>query len=223
MKLFSFLFTSTIGRKWLMGLTGLFLISFLLVHCGVNACIFFNDGGETFNMAAEFMGTNWIIRSMEFVLFAGLLLHIFQGLYLWKFNTEARKKRYSVSAGSANSTWYSRSMGILGTLLLLFLVMHLKDFWVTSRFTDVITSGEKTLFQEMKEVFANPLPVVVYVLGCVSLLYHLLHGFQSAFQTLGINHKSYTPIIQSTGKIFSVVVSLLFAAMPVAMHLGWIQ
>jgi succinate dehydrogenase / fumarate reductase cytochrome b subunit len=75
----------------------------------------------------------------------------------------------------------------------------------------------------MKEVFANPLPVVVYVLGCVSLLYHLLHGFQSAFQTLGINHKSYTPIIQSTGKIFSVVVSLLFAAMPVAMHLGWIQ
>lgn len=223
MKLFSFLFTSTIGRKWLMGLTGLFLISFLLVHCGVNACIFFNDKGETFNMAAEFMGTNWIIRTMEFVLFAGLLLHIFQGLYLWKFNTDARKKRYSVSAGSANSTWYSRSMGILGTLLLLFLVVHLKDFWVTSRFTDVITSGEKNLFQEMKEVFANPMPVVIYVLGCISLCYHLLHGFQSAFQTLGINHKSYTPIIQSTGRLFSIVVSLLFAAMPVAMHLGWIQ
>jgi succinate dehydrogenase / fumarate reductase cytochrome b subunit len=143
MKLFSFLFTSTIGRKWLMGLTGLFLISFLLVHCGVNACIFFNDGGETFNMAADFMSTNWIIRTMEFVLFAGLLLHIFQGLYLWKFNTDARKKRYSVSGGSANSTWYSRSMGILGTLLLLFLVVHLKDFWITSRFTEVITSGEK--------------------------------------------------------------------------------
>ena len=223
MKLFSFLFTSTIGRKLLMGLTGVFLITFLIVHCAVNACIFFNDGGKTFNMAAEFMGTNWLIRSMEIVLFLGLILHIVQGLYLWKFNADARKKRYSVSAGSANSTWYSRSMGVLGTLLLLFLVVHLKDFWVTSRFTDVITSGEKTLFQEMTEVFANPVAVFIYVFGCVSLGYHLLHGFQSAFQTLGINHKSYTPIIQSFGSAFAVVVSLLFAAMPVAMHMGWIN
>lgn len=223
MKVFAFLFTSTIGRKLLMGLTGLFLITFLLVHCGVNACIFFNDGGETFNMAAEFMGTNWLIRSMEVVLFIGLLLHIFQGLYLWKFNADARKKRYKVSAGAANSTWYSRSMGLLGTLLLLFLVVHLKDFWVTSRFTDKITSGEITLFEEMAIVFANPMAVVVYVLGCISLAYHLLHGFQSAFQTLGINHRAYTPLIKSVGAGFAVIVSLVFALMPIAMHLKWIE
>lgn len=206
-----------------MGLTGLFLISFLLVHCGVNACIFFNDGGETFNMAAEFMGTNWLIRTMEIVLFLGLILHVFQGLYLWNFNMNARKKKYAASAGSANSTWYSRSMGLLGTLLLLFLIVHLKDFWITSRFTDKITSGEITLYEEMKQVFANPIAVVIYVAGCISLFYHLLHGFQSAFQTLGINQKAWNPVIQSAGRGFSLIVSVLFALMPVAMHLGWVE
>jgi succinate dehydrogenase / fumarate reductase cytochrome b subunit len=223
MKVLSFLFSSTIGRKLLMGLTGLFLITFLLVHCGVNACIFFNDGGETFNMAAEFMGTNWLIRSMEVVLFLGLILHVVQGLYLWNFNMNARKKKYAVNAGKANSTWYSRSMGLLGTLLLLFLVVHLKDFWITSRFTDKITSGEITLFEEMKIIFANPLAVFIYVAGCISLCYHLLHGFQSSFQTLGINQRAWNPVIQSAGRGFSIIVSVVFALMPIAMHLGWIE
>ena len=206
-----------------MGITGLFLISFLVVHCGINACIFFDDGGETFNMAAEFMSTNWLIRSMEIVLFAGLLLHIFQGFYLWIFNADARKRKYAASAGDANSTWYSRSMGLLGTLLLLFLVIHLYHFWVPSRFTDQISSGKITLFEEMSLVFKNPIAVAIYVLGCISLAYHLLHGFQSAFQTLGLNHKSYTPIIKSFGAGFAVVVSAIFALMPIAMYMGYIK
>lgn len=130
MKILAFLFNSSIGRKIAMALTGIFLISFLMVHCGVNAMIFFNDGGELFNEAAEFMGTNWIIRTMEFVLFGGLLWHIFQGLWLWQDNQKRRKNKYGKSSGNANSTWYSRSMGLLGTLLLLFLILHLKHFWV---------------------------------------------------------------------------------------------
>jgi succinate dehydrogenase / fumarate reductase, cytochrome b subunit len=225
MKLFSFLFNSSIGRKFIMALTGISLIAFLLVHCGVNACIYFMDEGETFNAAAEFMGHNWLIRTMEIGLFAGLLLHIFQGLFLWYSNNEKRKMRYGKSAGSANSTWYSRSMGLLGTLLLLFLILHLKHFWVISRFTDEITSGQETLFGEMKEVFGPDgiIAVVVYVLGCISLAYHLLHGFQSSFQSLGINHPAYNPIIKCCGTAFSILIPLIFASMPIAMHMGWVQ
>jgi succinate dehydrogenase / fumarate reductase cytochrome b subunit len=160
---------------------------------------------------------------MEFVLFGGLLWHIFQGLWLWQDNQKRRKNKYGKSSGNANSTWYSRSMGLLGTLLLLFLILHLKHFWVVSRLTDEIVSGNETLYGEMKEVFANGWVVLVYVLGCISLSYHLLHGFQSAFQSLGINHPAWTPVIKSAGNAFSFVVPMLFAAMPVAMYMGWIN
>jgi succinate dehydrogenase / fumarate reductase cytochrome b subunit len=219
MRLFAFLFNSSIGKKIMMALTGIFLISFLLVHCGVNSMIFFNDGGETFNVAAEFMGTNWVIRTIEIGLFAFLLLHIFQGLYLWYDNAQKRKSKYGKSAGNSNSKWYSRSMGLLGTLLLMFLVIHIQHFWIGSRLTGL----DGTLYEEMQAVFAEGWVVVVYVVGCISLAYHLLHGFQSAFQSLGINHPAYTPIIKQVGAGFSIVVSILFAAMPVAMHFQFIQ
>ncbi len=214
--------TSSLGRKLLMAITGLSLIAFLVVHCGINACIFLNDGGETFNEAAEFMAHNWLIRASEVGLMLGFLIHIVDGLMLWKSNSEKRPVKYAVVKGEANSTWYSRSMGLLGSLLLIFLIIHLRHFWVVSRFTDVITSGEKTLYAEMIEVFQNPIVVVVYVFGCISLGYHLLHGFQSAFQTMGWNHPKYTPFIKSLGTGFSIIVPIIFAAMPIAMHFGWI-
>lgn len=214
---------SSIGKKFLMGLTGLFLISFLVVHCFINALIFVNDGGETFNKGAEFMGTNWLIRTMEIVLFAGIILHIVQALILTLENRKARPIQYAHVDGGANSKWYSRWMGLLGTLILMFLIIHLKHFWVVSRFTDHITSGEETLFDEMKEVFESPLVVALYCLSMISLGYHLLHGFQSAFQTLGLNHKKYTPLIKKTGIVFSIVLPLIFAAMPLAMHFGIIK
>jgi succinate dehydrogenase / fumarate reductase, cytochrome b subunit len=214
--------SSSLGKKLIMAVTGLSLIAFLLVHCGINACIFFNDGGETFNHAAEFMGTNWLIRTTEIGLFVGLILHILDGLKLWYDNNAKRPVKYAVVAGN-NSTWYSRSMGLLGTLLLIFLIIHLRHFWVVSRFTDEITSGQQTLFNEMKEVFVNPWVVIVYVLGCLSLSYHLLHGFQSAFQTMGWNHPKYTPFIKSVGAGFAILVPLVFAAMPIAMYLEIIK
>lgn len=217
------LFSSSIGQKFIMGLTGLFLISFLLVHCGINALIFANDGGHLFNEGAEFMGTNPLIRTMEIVLFIGLLLHIVKGLSLWSQNNQARPVKYAMQDGAANSTWYSRSMGLLGTLLLMFLIIHLKHFWVVSRFTDEITSGRETLFNEMKEVFEHLWVVVLYTLAMVSLAYHLLHGFQSAFQTLGLNHKKYTPAIKNVGIAFSIIIPFLFALMPIAMHFGIIK
>jgi succinate dehydrogenase / fumarate reductase cytochrome b subunit len=213
-----------------MGATGLFLITFLIVHCFVNMLIFFNDGGETFNKGAEFMGTNWVIRAMEIVLFAGLIIHMVQALVLTMENRKARPVQYAKFNGAANSTWYSRSMGLLGTLILMFLIIHLKHFWVLSRFTDHIAhneyeklAGQETLFREMVEVFENPIVVLVYVLSMVSLAYHLLHGFQSAFQTLGLNHRKYTPMIKKTGVAFSVVICVLFASMPLAMYFGYIK
>ena len=127
------IFKSSIGKKIVMGLTGLFLISFLLVHCGINACIFLNDNGETFNKAAHFMGTNLFIRTAEIGLFLGLLIHIIQGLVLTYENNKKRPIKYAVNAGNQNSKWYSRSMGLLGTLLLIFLIIHMGDFWTHSR------------------------------------------------------------------------------------------
>ena len=206
-----------------MGITGLFLISFLLVHCTINALIFVNDGGETFNKAAEFMATNVFIRTMEIVLFLGIIWHIVEALILTMSNNKARPIKYEVTNGNANSKWYSRWMGLLGTLILMFLIIHLKHFWIVSRFTDHISSGEETLFQEMKEVFENPFIVVLYVLAMFSLAYHLMHGFASVFQSLGINHKKYTPLIRSVGMAFSVIIPLIFALMPIAIYTGFIK
>jgi succinate dehydrogenase / fumarate reductase cytochrome b subunit len=215
---------SSIGKKLIMGLTGLFLISFLLVHVSINSCIFANDGGATFNAAAHFMATNPIVRILEIGLFLGLLLHIFQALVLTLENRKARPVAYAKVDGAANSKWYSRSMGILGSLLLIFLVVHLAHFWVDTKVA--VFSGkadEHNTYNEMLEVFSNWWAVLIYELGVGSLLYHILHGFQSAFQTLGINHKKYTPLIKKIGIWSSIIVCIMFAAMPITMFLGIIK
>ncbi|MEP7264685.1 MAG: succinate dehydrogenase cytochrome b subunit [Bacteroidota bacterium] len=217
------LLKSSIGRKFVMGVTGLFLITFLVVHVSVNACIFVNDGGELFNEIAEIFATNIFIRTMEIVLFAGIILHILQSLALTLQNRKARPVQYAAYNGQANSKWYSRSMGLLGTLILMFLIIHLRHFWVVSRFTDEITSGKETLFGEMKEVFSQLWVVIFYVAAMFSLSYHLMHGFQSAFQTMGWNHPKYMPFIKKVGFAFSIIVPVIFALMPIAMYSGIIK
>ncbi|MDP3567567.1 succinate dehydrogenase cytochrome b subunit [Sediminibacterium sp.] len=213
--------SSSIGKKFIMGITGLFLVSFLAVHCFINSLIFFNDGGLTFNTGAHFMASNWLIRFGEIVLFAGLILHMIQALVLTLENKKARPIGYAKFNGAANSTWYSRSMGLLGTLLLMFLIIHLAHFWVKSRFTGLPgedANGHENLYAVMQTTFTQLWVVIIYCLAMISLAYHLLHGFQSAFQTLGINHKKYTPFIKMIGTAFSIIVPLIFAAMPVLMH-----
>jgi succinate dehydrogenase / fumarate reductase cytochrome b subunit len=231
-------FASSIGKKITMGLTGFFLISFLIVHCAINAMIFFNDGGQTFNHWGHFMGSNLIIRTAEIGLFVFLLIHIIQGLLLWKQNRSARPVKYIVTKPNENSKWYSRSMGLLGTLILIFLILHLYHFWTPSRFggianvrpleettlADYNNQSVHDLYKEMLQVFQdNLLIVVVYVLGVISLCWHLLHGFQSAFQTFGWNHKKYTPLIKSLGVAYSIIICLLFAMMPIAIYLHWVS
>lgn len=213
---------SSIGKKVLMGLTGLFLITFLIVHVTINSMIFANDGGQLFNQAAGFMAHNPIIRVVEIGLFLGLLSHIYLALKLTLDNNKARPVKYAVTNGNANSKWYSRSMGVLGSLLLIFLVVHLKNFWLPTKVA-VFSHQEHNTFNELKVVFGEWYLVAIYLLGVIALCYHLLHGFQSAFQTLGLNHKKYTPMIKFIGAAFSIIVSVLFAAMPIVMHLGIIK
>jgi succinate dehydrogenase / fumarate reductase cytochrome b subunit len=183
-----------------------------------------------FNKAAHFMGSTVVIRILEVGLFVGFLAHIVQGLVLEASNRSKRKQGYAVALGSVGSTWYSRAMGLLGTLLLLFLILHWWHFWVPARFTGHEQLTETTLggkqmhdmFNLMKYTFSELWVVVVYVLACVSLAYHLLHGFQSAFRTIGIHNPRWMQLIRSTGVAYSILIPLLFAIMPVAMYLGWI-
>jgi succinate dehydrogenase / fumarate reductase cytochrome b subunit len=229
-------FTSAVGRKIVMALTGLFLISFLLVHVGLNSCIFndlsyFNpdDNGSMFNRAAHFMGNSLVIRIMEIGLFAGLLLHIFQGYAIEAKNRSRRGQGYKVSLGERGSKWYSRSMAILGTLVFLFLIMHISQFWVPSRVThdlEPATYGyteTHNLFLRMYEVFQNPVIVILYVLGVLALAYHLFHGFHSAFRSLGVYNKKYLTLLKSLGYGFTIIVCVLFILMPVSMYFDWVS
>lgn len=206
-----------------MSLTGLFLISFLVIHVTINGMIWFNDGGKTFSHWGHFMGTNPIIRTLEIGLVLGFLVHIYDGLMLWYENHKARPVKYAYSKASANSKWYSRSMGLLGTIILLFLIMHTSHFWIPNRSNQFTTGEELNLYQMMLDIFQNPVVVVLYVLGCFSLFWHLLHGFKSAFQSLGLNHVKYNGIIATVGTAFAIIVPLLFALMPITIFLGLVH
>ncbi|MBL0131177.1 MAG: succinate dehydrogenase cytochrome b subunit [Chitinophagaceae bacterium] len=225
------MFTSSVGKKWVMALTGLFLITFLVVHAGINACIWANDGGVMFNKAAHFMGSMMLIHLVEVGLFLGIFLHIIQGYLLTLSNQAKRKIGYQVPMGNKGSKWYSRSMGLLGTILLLFFILHWWHFWVPARFigheelTEVTYNGVAmhNMFNLMQFTFQEAWVVIVYVLACISLCWHLIHGFQSAFRTVGVSNGKYNKLIQQVGIGYSVIISLVFAMMPVSMYLGWVK
>jgi succinate dehydrogenase / fumarate reductase, cytochrome b subunit len=226
-------FTSSIGKKFIMGLTGISLILFLVVHVGLNACIFAtlfdeNDHGAMFNKAAHFMGSNVVPRILEIGLFLGIFLHIIQGLVLEFQNRSKRTIKYAKNYGNRGSKWYSRSMGLLGTIILLFLILHWIHFWIPSRFTgvdEVNYDGKSVhdLFGLMKTTFEQPWVVIVYVLACISLAYHLLHGFQSAFRTMGLRNNKYLRLVNGFGIGFSILVPFVFALMPVSMYFNWVS
>lgn len=235
-------FTSSIGKKFIMALTGISLILFLIVHVGINATVFANDNGVIFNKVAAFMGGTLVPRILEIGLFIGILLHIIQGFVLVAENNKRRGIGYAKDYGNRGSKWYSRSMGLLGTIIFLFLIMHIAHFWVPSRITglepvfiDMATgtvvgaAGSNVrelhnLYAEMLHVFqGNLLVVILYVLGCIALAYHLMHGFQSAFRTFGVRNQKYLSMLTCFGIGFSIVVCAAFAIMPVAMYLGWVN
>ena len=215
-------FASTLGRKLLMSLTGLFLILFLVVHLIGNLQLLKDDGGLAFNHYAEFMGTNPLIQLISKGNFAFILLHIFISLALTIRSRRARgPEGYAI--GGKSSIWASRNMGILGTLILIFLVVHLKDFWAMQHFGDMqkTTYGEesyKDLYALVQFWFSKGWYVGLYVFCMIALAFHLWHGFTSAFQTLGLNHSKYNPLIRFVGKAFAIIVPVLFAWIPLSIY-----
>ncbi len=203
-----------------MGLSGLFLITFLIVHVGINALVFLGNNGEKFLEAAHFMGTNPLMRTLEIGLVLGFLIHIIDGYYLTYINRKARPQGYFAVNAKVSSPWYSRSMAVLGSLLLIFLIIHAADFWIPNRYNQLTTGEELNLYEKMKLEFQSLPVVILYVLSCISLFWHLLHGFKSSFQSIGINHPKVNGFIEYLGLAFSVIVPFVFAIIPIAFHLG---
>jgi len=225
-------FTSSVGKKFVMGLTGIFLILFLVVHVCVNACIWAMDGGQMFNLAANFLGATVVPRVLEIGLFIVFIIHIVQAYVLEQQNRKKRSIGYQVPMGNKGSKWYSRYMGWLGTFVLLFLIIHLKNFWIPSRFGEMqeVTYDPgiqvHDLYGLMRDTFTGSGSlwiVILYLIGCLSLAYHLLHGFQSAWRSLGVSNSKYIRLINAIGIGFSIIVPLAFAMMPISMYFEWVQ
>ncbi|HMR56353.1 MAG TPA: succinate dehydrogenase cytochrome b subunit [Cyclobacteriaceae bacterium] len=224
MKWFLDLFSSSLGRKVLMALTGIFLILFLAVHLAGNLQLLKDDAGKSFNIYADFMGHNPLIQLVSKGNFAFILLHAIWGIMLTIKNRKARGPQ-GYANPNKSSVWASRNMGILGTLILIFLVIHLKDFYAQAHFgslsTQVYEGKEVTdLYTQVAYWFNVEWYVSLYLICMAALGFHLWHGFASAFQTLGLNHMKYNPVINFVGKTFAVVVPIAFAIIPIFMYLG---
>lgn len=213
-------FTSSIGRKLIMSLTGLFLILFLTVHLLGNLQLLKNDGGDSFNAYAYFMTTNPLIKIVAIGNYVFIALHAFLGIIIWLKNRAAKGSKYAVRS-NAKVSWASKNMALLGTLILAFIFIHMGDFWFKMKWGDIpmvnvtgMDHAVKDLYTQVATTFSNPLMVAAYVIGLIVLAFHLWHGFQSAFQTLGLNHPKYSPIIKGLGKIYSIVIPLGYIVIP---------
>jgi len=212
-------FESSIGKKVIMSLTGLFLVSFIVVHLAGNISLLNGDGGEAFNIYTEFMSTNPVIQVIAKGLYFFIIIHTFQGLLLWFRNRKAKGTTYEVKA-KENASWASKNMALLGTLVLFFLFVHMGDFWYKIKFqpdayemVKYATMDHEIIdaYSRVAAAFKNPLIVVCYLIGYAALAFHLVHGFQSAFQTLGLRHQKYTPAIEFIGKLIGILIPLGFA------------
>ncbi len=229
--------TSSVGRKIVMGLTGLFLIIFLMAHLAGNIPLLFADGGEAFNNYAHFMKHNKLIVLSEVILFLGFIIHIYQGIYLYRTNKAARTQKYAVPHKNSKVSTASKIMGPLGMIILIFLIMHLWDFFafkygVRGPLVDAkLLDGSPLLDSDgnaIPDLFAQVIvqfqesiySVFVYPVAMAAVSWHLIHGFQSAFQSLGWRHKKYTPLIQSVGFAYAILVPLAFAVIPILIKLG---
>jgi succinate dehydrogenase / fumarate reductase cytochrome b subunit len=202
------------GKKFLMAFTGFFLIIFLLVHLSGNLLLLKNDGGFGFNQYAKFLSDMKIMRIIELFLLGGFLLHIFYGTLLTIQNKKARPIGYKVIKYGETSSFFSRFMAPSGGLIFIFIVLHLNTFFVPHR----LTGSELSIYESNIIAFKNLSNTIFYVFTMIFLSFHLNHGFQSAFQSLGLNHNKYTPLIKLVGFLFAMIVPFLFAAIPVFIY-----
>ena len=211
-----------------MALTGLFLCIFLIAHLAGNLQLLdmSPEGQLKFNEYARFMTTFPPVKVVSYLLYASILFHAFDGFLLTIQNRKARPVKYAYEKPGANSDWYARQMALLGTLILVFLVIHMKHFWYEMHFGDLPMTVDKDgaplkdLYTVVAAAFTQLWYVALYVVMMGVLAFHLLHGFASSFQSLGLNHPRYTPIIKNEGVFFAVVVPIFFALIPVWMFIN---
>lgn len=219
-------FSSSIGKKLLMSLAGLFLCAFLVVHLGINLLLLRQDEGEAFRIGVEFMTTNPIIKVMEIVLFGGFLIHIIWGIIVQIQNWMARPAKYAVTNNSQTS-FFSKYMIHTGAIIFVFLAIHMMNFYfvklgLTSA-PEGITHVEDThdFYNMAINLFNQPVYSILYIIFMVFLSFHLMHAFQSAFQTMGINHKKYSPAIKYIGIAYAIIIPAGFAFIPVYFLFFW--
>lgn len=211
---------SSIGRKFAMALSAMFLMIFLIIHVSVNFISVFSE--TTFNEASHFMGTNFFVQFlMQPILILGVLYHFIMGFVLEIQNRKARGTNYVIKNGSVNSTWMSRNMIYSGLAILAFLLLHFVDFWfpeIQHKYICNYPTDANRYYHELVEKFHNPFRVLAYVIAFIFLMLHLLHGFQSAFQSVGFNHRKYSTFIKKFGYCFAVIIPLSFIGIALFHH-----
>lgn len=220
MGLFFKFINSSIGKKFMMAITGSFLLIFLIIHLIGNITLFF--GPEAFNGYVKALDAiKPLIRVIELVLLAAFVIHILNGFKLWLENKRARGVNYKVSGSSENSDVFSRTMFLTGSIVFIFLVTHLGTFfWRFNVHDPMGFAGEHQYYEIVVYFFGLWWYAILYVIAMIFLGYHLNHGFQSAFQTFGWNHNRYTPIIKKIGTIYAIIMAAGFASMPLYFLLG---
>jgi len=219
-----FLMTS-IGRKFLMSITGLFLVMFIGVHLTINLLLIVDDTGELFNLGAEFMSTNPAIKIMEPLLGLGFVIHIIWSFFLEYQNWKARPVKYAAKSMGASSSWASRNMLVLGALVLVFLVMHIIDFFWVIKFNPhtipKTAEGLEDTYTLVASLFKESVVYCLfYIVGGALLGFHLSHGFWSAFQTLGLSNKNWLNRLQFIGKLYAIIIAIGFSIIPLYFMLG---
>lgn len=217
-------FKSSIGRKFTMALSAFFLMFFLLQHFAINILSVFSS--DTFNEVSHFMGTNPLIQYvLQPVLLFGVLYHFIMGFILEFKNRGARAVKYAKNNGAANSSWMSRNMIYSGLAILCFMGLHFYDFWfpeintkyIVGDMSGLLPDGGFRYFEELQHKFVPIWRVVLYCLGFVFLALHLLHGFSSAFQSVGVNNK-YTKGLKGFGKAYAILIPLGFVFIALFHH-----
>jgi len=206
---------SSIGKKFMMAVTGSFLIIFLVVHLIGNITLFF--GASAFNAYVSTLDViKPLIRVIELVLLAAFILHIFNGFRLWLENKKARGVTYKINGSHENTDVFSRTMFLTGSIVFIFLVLHLTTFfWRFNVHDPQGLADTHQYFDIVTGFFQIWWYVILYIVAVMLLGFHLNHGFQSAFQTFGWNHKKYFPLVQKIGTLYAIIMALGFASMPI--------
>jgi succinate dehydrogenase / fumarate reductase cytochrome b subunit len=214
-------FKSSIGRKLAMALSALFLMIFLIQHLTINVTAMF--GPETFNELSHFMGTNPVVQFIaQPILIFAVVFHFVMGFILEAQNRKARPINYKRNNGAANSSWMSRNMIYSGLVILAFLVLHFIDFWLPEmnyKYIQVNPEDPNRYYEELLHKFENPIRVGAYILAFILLALHLLHGFGSAFQSMGQNNK-YIDGLKKFGVIYSILIPLGFIITAVVLYMN---